>query len=199
MEKRRIRTIPCLMIGLVLLSTGCHKEDRDARVPVKGSMASFYDLKGFFSKEIKRLDRLQPEGTKTVRFDGASETIDMKGKPADYSKELASFVSSDINKLSWREKYRIDTVSIANGMREIRYTALDEHLKTREIRLLFKENSLKEVRIKNRLKSIIAESTQELSYITGSGYAIEGVQGSRIGRSRAFSVSVALKEKGGNG
>ncbi|MBV6426332.1 MAG: hypothetical protein KIPDCIKN_00843 [Haliscomenobacter sp.] len=184
-------------MGLILLSTGCYNGDLDDQAPVNGRLASFYDLKGFFSKEINRLDRQQPEGMKTVRFEGKSETIDMKAKPADYGKELASFIASDINKPSWREKYRIDTASAGSGMQEIRYTALDEHLKTREIQLLFNGNSLKEVRIKNRLKSIIAESTQTLSYRTGSGYTIEGVQGSPVGRGRAFSVSVVFNENGG--
>ena len=198
MEKQRIKAIPCLVISLVLLSAGCQNRDLDLRVSGRDNLASFYDLKGFFSEEIKRLDNLQPEGTKTIRFDTKSETIDIKTKPVDYAKELASFVSSDINKTSWREKYRAETIPIGTGRMEIRYHALDEHLKTREIQLLFKENSLEEVRIKNRLKSIIAESTQELSYYTGGGYAIEGVQGPRIGRSRAFSVSVSFKEKAGN-
>ena len=182
-----------MLIGLVLLGAGCYRGDLDDRGPAKGSLVSFYDLKGFFSKEVKRLDRQQPEGIKTVRFDGKSETIGMNAASVDYGKELASFISSDINKPSWIEKYRIDSVSAGSDMQEIRYTALDEHLKTREIRLVFKGDHLTEVRIRNRLKSIIAESTQTMSYSPGSGYAIEGVQRSRIGSSRAFSVSVAFE------
>ncbi len=198
MEKKRIRTIAPILISLAILGTGCQKkEDRKALVSPKNNTASFFDLKGYFSKEIKRLNRLQPAGTKTVRFDGESEKIDTKRKPVDYGKELASFVSSDINKLSWREKYRPDTITGPGARKEIRYTALDGHLKTREIRLFFEENTLQEVRIKNRLKSIIAESSQELSYVAGSGYTLEGVQGLRIGRGRAFSISVSFEEKEG--
>ncbi|RYG09492.1 MAG: hypothetical protein EOO07_23780, partial [Chitinophagaceae bacterium] len=65
----------------------------------------YFDVKGYFEKEINRLQKLNPEVNKTVSINGAAEN--KIAKIANWTKELAIFVNADINKTSWKGSFKI--------------------------------------------------------------------------------------------
>jgi hypothetical protein len=132
----------------------------------------FFDVKGFFQGEIKRLTEGSQKIEKTVTVKGNSETkiIDK----ADFVQELALFMASDINKPAWRDKYRIEKTA---GRSLESFVAKDDDLKTRRVDIYrFPPNGVTEIQIVNGDKSLITESEQSLKYEIGKGYSIETFQ-----------------------
>jgi hypothetical protein len=132
----------------------------------------FFDVKGFFQNEIKRLTEGSQKIEKTVTVKGNSETkiIDK----ADFAQELALFVSSDINKPAWRDKYRTEQTA---GRSLESFLATDDDLKTKRVDIYrFPPNGVAQIKILNSDKSSITESQQSLEYEIGKGYSIETFQ-----------------------
>lgn len=171
-----------------LLLAGCQgKPDKGAR----GADAFFFDLSGYLKQEIARLEQDQPSGTKRVQFD--EQTDASAFQRLNYSEELAPFLDADINKVSWRDKYRADTTLQQDGqIQSIRYTALEKNLKTRELTVRYAEGQLSDIEIRYLLKSIIAESEQHMRYRPGKGFSIEGKQGMRLASTHAMRVEVVF-------
>jgi hypothetical protein len=132
----------------------------------------FFDVKGFFQNEIKRLTEGGTKIEKTVTVRGQSETkvIDK----ADFAQELALFVASDINKPAWRDKYRIEKTA---GRSLESFFATDNVLKTKRVDIFrFPPNGVTQIAILNSDASSITESQQSLKYDIGVGYTIETFQ-----------------------
>ncbi|MDX2069506.1 MAG: hypothetical protein SFV55_13850 [Haliscomenobacter sp.] len=152
----------------------------------------FFDLAGFFNTEIKQLNNAQTKAHKTVKYNEKEDVLSTQ--KLDYEKELAVFVHSDINKLSWREKYSADTLKEGNEIRSITYKALDDQLKTRKITISFDQNEVAQIAIENRLKSIMASTWQELEYLPGKGYQVHGKQKMRLAGVDMMGIEVEFKE-----
>jgi hypothetical protein len=132
----------------------------------------FFDVKGFFQNEIKRLTEGGTKIEKTVTVRGQSETKVIE--KADFAQELALFVSSDINKPAWRDKYRIEKTA---GRSLESFFATDDDLKTKRIDIFrFPPNGVTQIQILNSDESSITESQQSLKYDIGVGYSIETFQ-----------------------
>ncbi|MDZ7879980.1 MAG: hypothetical protein U5L45_20040 [Saprospiraceae bacterium] len=132
----------------------------------------FFDVKGFFHNEIKRLTEGGTKIEKTVTVRGQSETkmIDK----ANFAQELALFVASDINKPAWRDKYRIEKTA---GRSLESFFATDDDLKTKRIDIFrFPPNGVTQIQILNSDESSITESQQSLKYELSVGYSIETFQ-----------------------
>ncbi len=152
--------------------------------------AFFFNLKKFFEAEIYRLGNTKVVGVKKVQFN--QEKDETNPQVFNYAKELEVFVNSDINKLSWRDKYSGDTSLVAGKIQKIVYKALDEHLKTREVIIQFNEGQVSDIRIENRLKSIIADAQQNLRYQPTRGYEIKGQQNMSAAGDASVGVEVTF-------
>lgn len=132
----------------------------------------FFDVKGFFSSEIKRLTEGRTKIEKTVTIGGKSETRTIE--KADFEKELALFIASDINKPAWRDKYRIEK-TVGRSLES--FLAKDDDLKTKRLDIYrFPPNGVTQIKILNSDKSSVTESQQSLNYDIGTGYSIETFQ-----------------------
>ncbi len=181
--------------GVALCFTGCTKQQK-LRAGEKRNEAFFFDLKGYFFAEAALLNKRKPQGVKVVLFQGNADTTYLNSiSNMNFEKELRSFANSDINRSAWRDKYQVDSVFQNGYLKEIRYTAVDRALKTREVVLGFNRGSLSEVRIKNEIKSVIAKSVQELVYLPERGYAITGNQKIRLGKKYFYDVEVLFSDQ----
>jgi hypothetical protein len=152
----------------------------------------FFDLAGFFDQEAIRLTKGNVKAEKELSFN------DKKGHlpsaKLDFVKELAVFVNSDINKLSWRDKYQADTLyGEGHLLQKIQYKALDEQLKTRQVMIEYTQGKVVKIEIQNRLKSIIAQSEEKLSYEPTKGYSINGLQQMILAGKNTMEVEVRFK------
>jgi hypothetical protein len=177
-----------LFVGVLMLLMACQKPEGNA--DPQAEAAYFFSLKKYFASEIKRLEASKTLARKVVLFnDKRDETAN---ETLNYAKELEVFLHSDINKLSWRDKYRGDTVLQQGAIQRITYTALDEQLKTRKVSIYFAHNYVAQVEIHNRLKSIIAETWQDLRYQAAKGYRISGQQNMRAAGNAKVGVEVSF-------
>ena len=132
----------------------------------------FFDVKGFFNGEIKRLTEGAVKIEKTVTIAGKAETKIIE--KADFEKELALFVASDINKPAWRDKYRVEKTA---GRSLESFIAKDDDLKTKRLDIYrFPPNGVTQIQIINSDESSVTESQQSLHYDIGKGYSIETFQ-----------------------
>jgi hypothetical protein len=155
------------IIALVFTACGS-KTDTSKNV----DLTPFFDVKGFFNGEIKRLTEGSVKIEKTVTIGGNIETKIIE--KADFEKELALFVASDINKPAWRDKYRIEKTA---GRSLESFLAKDDDLKTKRVDIYrFPPNGVTQIKIVNSDKSSVTESQQSLDYDIGKGYSIETFQ-----------------------
>jgi len=126
----------------------------------------FFDIKGFFEAEAKRLSNKKSHVDKSVIQNNQAEV--KKKLAVDWDNELALFIASDINKPAWIDSYKV----VGDGVR-VTYLAIDTNLRTRFVEIL-KDKQGKAVyfKIKNYTRSKLYESSEELSYFPDSIYKI---------------------------
>src|SRR3978361_57036 len=88
--------------------------------------AKFFDIKGYFRADSARLSKLNPSINKTVAHNNDTET--KKVQISNWGTELSLFSESDINKLAWRDSYKVQV-----SENTIIYLAKDSSLRTRRI------------------------------------------------------------------
>ncbi|HHS95158.1 MAG TPA: hypothetical protein ENJ45_01100 [Phaeodactylibacter sp.] len=163
---------------LLLLAGACHIADKEA----KAITNSFFDLKGYFQKEYTRLKNASHITQKTISLNGKSETKELEG--IDFSQELAAFASADINRIAWKDKYRIDSLKDNLGqLKALHYTAIDKNMKTRRLYVSFQKAKVDSIYIKKEVEGFAVHRNSDLIYLPDKGYRIsieQGVLGSEI-------------------
>lgn len=150
-----------LLTTCILLYTTSCTEDKKA----PDSQNAYFDIGGFFTTEAARLNNQTPQVLKLVNHNGKIEEKTVK--VADWKRELDLFISSDINKPSWKNSY-----SIEKNKNVTVYTALDTSLKVRKIRLQRKGKKIASIEINSRVKNEIYNSEETLNYYPDSLYSI---------------------------
>ncbi len=135
----------------------------------------FFDLKGFIGNEIKtRTGHLN--ATKDITVNGKKESQVMKSN-YDLSTDLSIFLESDINKPTWSDAYKVDSVFNSNGeLNAIVYNALDDQLRTKLLSVSFENDEVEEINITNKKSNVIVESEQLMRYNPSKGYKINSNQ-----------------------
>jgi hypothetical protein len=160
-----------LFSALFIISAfGCTsiKEDNGNKNPLH-----FFNLKAFFQKEIVRLNANKRGLTKTV--ENNNEKQELTFSKIDWDKELSSFLELDIERLSHKGSYKIDSLK-TDSLLTITYTALDSSLSITPIILRFKNNRLANVNAIDKLSNALYNSRKELNYETNRGFKITSVQ-----------------------
>lgn len=183
---------PC---AFALGISACTPERPSEQADISAEKPVFFDLKAYFTEETNRLETEKPSGLKIAKFQEHSDTLRFEaGSGLVFEEELQPFISSDINRPAWQNKYQVDTLpSKTFGGVSVRYIALDKNLKTRKIELYTENGEIRQVRIENQIKSVIAHSVQKLHYEKGRGYSAFGTQRMRFGKSYGFEVSVHFR------
>ncbi|MDB5156998.1 MAG: hypothetical protein JWR50_1705 [Mucilaginibacter sp.] len=140
---------------------------------IQDSAPNYFDLKGYFNKEILRLSKHNHPVLKTVTHNDISET--KKVNISKWDLELNLFIQSDINKPAWRDSYTVQNTGNA-----IFYRAKTPDLKTRLIVVNKKDNKIKWILIYNSTKNILYQTTEKLSYFPDSVYIIQKYQKVRL-------------------
>jgi len=147
---------------------------------------SYFDVKGYFGREISRLQRLNPDVDKTVSINGIGEN--KKAKIADWTKELAIFVNADINKTSWKGSFKSKE---QNGV-DI-YTSDNKKIPVKKISVTWKGQKAGKIEIIIDNKNILYQSQDTLIYCPDSLYKIKKQQKIRLLKEKKYSVIGKLK------
>lgn len=166
-----------LFILLFIFNSSC-----SSREEMKTKTA-FFDVKGFFESEVKRLTNKKSTVNKSVRQNDHSEI--KKNHSVDWGNELALFIASDINKSAWKDSYKVSGDSV-----HFNYVAIDTNLRTRSVEIK-KDQQGRAVffKIKNMTRSKLYESSEELTYIPDSIYTINKNQSVRFLGKNTYQIS----------
>ena len=135
----------------------------------------FYDIKGFFNGEIKRLTEGGMTIQKTVSVNGKKETQVIE-KP-NFEEEFKMFIASDINRPAWMDKYFVKETPVGNHGFKYEYWLKDKNLRTKKI--IVDEmygNVNKTIEILNSDKSVVTETEAQLFYDINRGFRISTLQ-----------------------
>lgn len=166
---------------LLLYATSC-TEDKKA----PDGQKAYFDIGGFFTAEADRLNRQNPQILKLVNHDGKIEEKEVR--VTDWKKELDLFISSDINKPSWKNSYAIETINDVTS-----YTAMDTNLKVRKIRLERTGARISSIEISSRVNNEIYTSTEILKYYPDSLYSILKEQDVRALGNNTYKIEGKIK------
>ena len=175
---------------IALISFSCSFE-KNTPPDENALLSGFFDVQSYFRNEISRLNKEQPSITKRIELEGQLENIQKKG--LDYERELQVFVNSDINRVSWKEKYKVDSIFQEAKLVKIRYEAIDTTLKTKLLEVEFEKTEVRSVKIHNATRSIVAQTNQILQYHPTEGYSIENEQKILFSKTRKLFLEVNFK------
>jgi len=131
-----------------------------------------------FEAEVARLVALKPLVEKTVLSNGNAETAT---DTVAWQRELALFLSSDINNSRSLDRYDIAVDERAGAAnRVVTYTAKSPKEKVQLVEHTFASNQCSRVYIKRSIDNRFQETWQELTYEPGLGYHIVGHQSVKL-------------------
>lgn len=156
--------LACVFCSLLITGIACKPDVSEA-----GKHMQFFDLKGYFDADAKRLTKSNPMVNKTVTHNTDTET--QKLHIADWNTELSMFAGSDINKPAWKSSYN---VQVSGDF--LIYKAKDPKLITRDIIIKKAGDKIKWILIFNHNKNMLYESEEKLSYYPDSLYIIQKFQ-----------------------
>jgi hypothetical protein len=153
------------LTGIVAAAgAGCRPDSKEA-----GGAMKYFDIKGYFTADTARLNKLNKLVTKTVKHNGVTET--RKVKIENWGQELDTFIGGDINRPAWKNSY---TTSTGDGI--TLYKAKEPDLKVREIIIKKDGEKVKWIVIYTKTENILYENIEKLSYYPDSLYLIEKSQ-----------------------
>ena len=151
-------------------------------VKESGASLKYFDINGYFTKDIARLNNLNKPVFKTVTHNGVSESKTVHIN--DWSRELDLFIQSDINRPAWKNSYKVITED-----NFLIYRAKYPELKMHEMIIKEDKGKVKWILIYNKTpKNILYQTTEKLSYFPDSLYMIEKVQKVRLIGSNYYKV-----------
>ena len=174
-------SVQIIFIAILLVASSCESNRKVAK------RYSYFDLEGFFQREISRLQKLNPKVSKTVVKNTEAENRELRIN--DWEEELSLFTASDINKPAWKGSYKK-----SEKMGEILYTAIDPKLRTE--RLLIRRNKngkVHHISIINKVSNSLYSSKENLTYYPDSLYEIRKEQKVRLLGSNKYTVTGRLK------
>lgn len=152
------------VIFIVTNSIGCKPNAVSKKNELK-----YFDLKGYFISEAARLTLKNKAVEKAATYNKSTEskTIFIQ----NWEREFDFFISSDINKPSWKDSYTIEKSEDL-----LIYRAKFKELKLREMIVKIVDNKIKWVFVYNTVNNVLYYSSEQLSYFPDSLYQIEKQQ-----------------------
>ncbi|HFA51405.1 MAG TPA: hypothetical protein ENJ95_20525 [Bacteroidetes bacterium] len=187
MKKPFLKQTTFFFLFIVLL--GCAKEP-SSKASGQTVLKKYFDLKGFLENEVKRLST-KTAFTKTAFINDERE--EKKVENIDLENELKIFSDSDINRPAWSDKYEIDSTFQDGKLAALHYRTDDKKLKTKDLKIDFKEGEVSKIQIKNVSNTAIANTQQSLIYEPAKGYSIESKQDVAMIDEKVFRIEVSFK------
>lgn len=173
---------------LLLLLLSCQNRDTASG---KAGQNPFFDLNSYFNEQIERLQTQQPEVRKTVTFDGETETLELDS--LDYERELEVFLNADLNRASWWDKYTIDSSRTDGRLASIVYTAQEEDLRVKKLRIEFEKEEVSRIEVESSTKGPTGSRKQSLLFEPEQGYRIHTQQKVVFSKPREMEIEVRFE------
>ena len=167
--------------GTLLFFSACRPDVKES-----GNAMKYFDLKGYFTKDIARLTKLNRPVFKTVNHNGITESKTVHID--NWNREFDLFLNADINKPAWKNSY---TIVNDNGL--LIYKSKEPGLHVVQMDIKLEKDKVKWVLIYTKTKNILYTTTEKLSYFSDSLYSIEKDQKVRIMKRNHYLVQGEIK------
>ncbi|MEZ5008998.1 MAG: hypothetical protein R2753_12675 [Chitinophagales bacterium] len=164
---------PVLMLLILAFISSCNKTNEKREVKDTRQVV-FFDLRSYFNDIIKTYAADSVLVNKQVSFGNKSEL--KENMAIDWSVELQTFAEADINRSSWIDKFKVDTLTTNNGS-TILYQTTDASIPIKQLEvMLTATGKVSEIVIQSERKSLLYKSKQKLNFRPGNSYSIDGWQ-----------------------
>ncbi len=143
---------------------------------------TYFDIKGYFEKEVIRLTLKNPLITKTVSVNGATESKHIK--IADWKKELTLFSDADINRASWKGLFEFKK----SNDQEL-YSSNNEKVPVKELLVIYKNNKVLGIKILIKNTNSLYTSIDTLSYYADSLYQVKKIQNIKLLSEKSYTIT----------
>ncbi|MGY3053380.1 hypothetical protein ACVWYG_001580 [Pedobacter sp. UYEF25] len=153
------KKISLLLLALAVFS--CRPEKT-----VKAAINNdYFDLKGYFEKEVNRYNSEKPMVEKIVSIDGKSEKKKLVVK--DWTRELAIFTDADINKSAWKGAFKIEKTG-----NDTRYFSANDKIPVKEVAISNRSGKVAKIKVIIANANLLYHSNDTLIYYPDSLYQI---------------------------
>lgn len=185
----------CLWAAFLSFSViGCQFSPGNTASEGEENRQPFFDMRGYFSRQIERLQREQPPARKTVTFNNETDTKMLDS--LNYERELEVFLNADINRAAWWDRYRIDSsFTNQNQLQTVTYTAADKDLRIRSLKVEYENGEVDQIEALSETTGPAADRRQHLFFDPQWGYRIESRQDVAFSKPREMKIEVQFREE----
>jgi hypothetical protein len=179
---------------LFLLLLGCQLSGSDTTSGDGEGRQPFFDMRGYFTRQIEQLQDQQPPVRKTITFNHETDTQMLDS--LDYDRELEVFLNADINRAAWWDRYRIDSsFNDRNQLDSVTYTAIGEDLRVRRLKVEYKNGEVNQIEVQSETTGPAADRWQQLFFDPQWGYRIESRQNVAFSKPRETKIEVRFEQE----
>lgn len=137
---------------------------------------TFWDSKSYFQSEITRLTNEHIGLDKTLLFDTKDQTT--KQATPNWEKELEPFCKIDLQKVSYKRRFTIDTLTLGDTAYKIEYTAIEPQTDLQYCSIICANSAGRMISFSATFKHLnnLYRSTKTYVYTPRQGYSITGDQ-----------------------
>lgn len=192
---RPVVALKWLLVGALLAiqlcflesCTGDHQTADNQKLEKK-----YFDLSGFVEGQMAQMVSQALPCKKIAGINGKFEEKSLVSN--ELEQELQVFVDADINKPAWSDKYSIDSLKEGGSVVEIKYLAMSPKMKTRELTVTYSPgNEVSQVYVRRVVKSVIADTYNDMFLWPGKGYEISTVQAVALSDTTRMEVKVVCE------
>jgi len=176
---KKLFSLPLLLATIIC---GCNPAADNSQ----GKTADYFDIKGYFDKEVVRLSKDSLLIKKTVGFDGSLETKAVKIK--DWKNELSAFSDAEINRASWRGLF-----VTSNSNDSDTYISNNDKVPVKEVKVYKNGGKVTGIAIIVKNENILYSSTDSLIYFPDSVYQVRKQQNIRFLSDRNYLIKGMFK------
>jgi hypothetical protein len=171
------RVFFCLLIACC---AACNLKEQE-----KINAKTYFDLAGYFNQEATRLTKKDIFIDKTVVVNNQTESKKIK---VNWLNEFNSFISSDINKDSWKGSFKIIKNDNLNS-----YLADNDKIPVKKIEIGYRNQKVAFIKIFVVNTNSLYTSKDSLSYYPDSLYEIKKTQQIKLMSKKEYRVTGKLK------
>lgn len=147
---------------------------------------SYFDVAAYFNKEAARLNSAKAPINKSVSVNGKTETKQIHIN--DWKKEFDSFISADINKVSWQGAFQ----TTKNGQ-VTTYTSHSDKIPVKKVEITFLQGKVSAIRILVTNTNDLYTSKDTLTYYPDSLYEIKKSQQIKLMDEKKYQITGRFK------
>jgi hypothetical protein len=133
----------------------------------------YFDVPGFFERQVQWLEKEKPGLEKRVETNGKSANV--REDSINWDKELAVFLSINLNKAAFIGKISVDSVVQGNRL-TVSYTTNDKKMDLKSVRVQFTNDSVNWIEARKSEQNALFTNSLFVRFRCDSGYTISGVE-----------------------